>query len=209
MQKDFYLTQNHNMVYLTGYSSRQKKGGERMFPTLETERLRLREITLYDREDLFDYLSNEDVIKYYGQEAFVALTQAEALIDFFANNFRENKGVRWGIERKGEQGLIGTVGFHALSVKHRRAEIGYEIHPDYWRKGYASEAVISILQYGFDVLDLTRIGAVVFTKNDASYQLLEKLGFEKEGVLRDYMVQNGIAHDTYVYSLLKNSLPSF
>lgn len=176
-----------------------------MFPTLETERLRLREITPYDRENLFEYLSNEDVIKYYGQEAFVHLTQAEALIDFFATNFRENRGIRWGIERKGAQGLIGTVGFHALSAKHRRAEIGYEIHPDYWRKGYASEAVKSILQYGFDALDLTRIGAVVFTENAASHQLLEKLGFEREGVLRNYMYQNGASHDTYVYSLLTNS----
>lgn len=176
-----------------------------MFPTLETERLRLREITIDDREDLFEYLSNEEVIKYYGQEAFVHLTQAEALIDLFATNFRENKGVRWGIERKGVQGLIGTVGFHAFSAKHRRAEIGYEIHPDYWRKGYTQEAVMSILQYGFDVLELTRIGAVVFTENDASYQLLEKLGFEREGLLRDYMYQTGALHDTYIYSLLKNS----
>lgn len=176
-----------------------------MFPTLETKRLRLREITLDDRKDLFEYLSNENVTKYYGQAAFVDLTEAEALIDFFATNFRENKGVRWGIERKGAQGLIGTVGFHALSTKHRRAEIGYEIHPDYWRKGYTQEAVMSILQYGFDVLELTRIGAVVFTENDASYQLLEKLGFEREGVLRDYMYQNGASHDTYIYSLLKNS----
>ena len=180
-----------------------------MFPTLETERLRLREITPGEREDLFKYLSNEEVIKYYGQEAFVDLAEAEALIDFFATNFRENKGVRWAIERKGEPGLIGTIGFHAWSAKHRRAEIGYEIHPDYWRKGYTSEAVRRVLHYGFDELGLTRIGAVVFTENEASNQLLTKLGFEREGVLRDYMYQNGIAHDTYVYSLLKNSLPSF
>lgn len=53
-----------------------------MFPTLETKRLRLREITLDDRKDLFEYLSNKNVTKYYGQEAFVDLTEAEALIDF-------------------------------------------------------------------------------------------------------------------------------
>ncbi len=180
-----------------------------MFPKLQTDRLLLREITQSDRVDIFNCFSNEDVVKHYGQEAFTDMDQAGALIDFFSQSFRENKGIRWGIEQKGDLGLVGTVGFNALSMKHRRAEIGYEIHPDYWRKGYTSEAVSRVLHYGFDELGLTRIGAVVFTENDASNQLLTKLRFEREGVLRDYMYQNGIAHDTYVYSLLKNSLPSF
>ena len=180
-----------------------------MFPELQTDRLLLREITQHDREDIFNSFSNKDVVRHYGQEAFTARVQAEALINFFSKSFRESKGMRWGIERKETPGLIGTVGFNALSPKHRRAEIGYEIHPDYWRKGYTSEAVRRVLHYGFNELGLTRIGAVVFTENDASNQLLTKLGFEREGVLRDYMYQNGIAHDTYVYSLLKNSLPSF
>ena len=180
-----------------------------MFPELQTDRLLLREITPHDREDIFSCFSNEDVVKHYGQEAFTDMAQAEALIDFFSKSYRENKGIRWGIARKEIPGLIGTVGFNALSIKHRRAEIGYELHPDYWRKGYTSEAVTAVLRYGFNELGLTRIGAVVFTENDASNQLLTKLGFEREGVLRDYMVQNGIAYDTYVYSSLKNSLPSF
>ena len=180
-----------------------------MFPELQTDRLLLREITQHDREDVFNCFSNEDVTKHYGLETFTVIAQAEALIDFFFKSFRENKGMRWGIERKGTPGLIGTVGFNALSPKHRRAEIGYEIHPDYWRRGYTSEAVTAVLRYGFDDLELNRIGAVVFTENNASNQLLTKLGFEREGALRDYIYQNGIAHDTYVYSLLKNSLPSF
>lgn len=176
-----------------------------MFPILETERLRLREITQNDQEDVFKCFSNEEVLKHYGQEAFVDRKQAEALINFFSTSWKENKGIRWGIERKGTQGLIGTVGFNALALKHKRAEIGYEIHPDHWRKGYTSEAVRSVVQYGFSELGLTRIGAVIFTENDASYQLLEKVGFDREGILRDYIYQNGTAHDTYVYSLLKNS----
>ncbi len=176
-----------------------------MFPILETERLILREITQHDKEAIFSCFSNEELLKHYGQEAFTDMAEAEALIQLFSSNYKENKGIRWGIERKGTEGLIGTVGFHALSPKHKRAEIGYEIHPDHWRKGYISEAVKGILQYGFHELGLSRIGAVVFTENDASNLLLKKLGFEREGVLRDYMVQNDIAYDTYVYSLLKNS----
>lgn len=176
-----------------------------MFPILETERLLLREITIDDAKDIFACFSNENVTRYYGQEKLEDIKQAETFVDFFAKSYTEKRGIRWGIEIKGTQGIIGTIGFNAWSPKHKRAEIGYEIHPKQWRKGYTSEAVSKVLQYGFDELGLTRLGAVVFIDNEASNNLLTKVGFQKEGILRDYMYQNGKAHDTYVYSILKNS----
>lgn len=175
-----------------------------MFPILETERLLLREISKNDAEGIFACFSNESVTRYYGQETLEYIKQAEAFVDFFANSYKEKRGIRWGIERKGNQGIIGTIGFNGWSPKHKRAEIGYEIHPEHWRKGYTSEALLKVIQYGFDELGLTRIGAVVFTENAPSNNLLSKVGFQKEGILRDYMYQNGKANDTYVYSLLKN-----
>lgn len=175
-----------------------------MFPVLETERLYLREITKEDTEGIFACFSNENVTRYYGEETLHRIEQAEKFVEFFSKNYEAKRGIRWGIEIKGNKGIIGTIGFNAWSPKHKRAEIGYEIHPDYWRKGYTSEALLKVLSYGFDVLGLTRIGAVVFIENEASNQLLTKVGFKKEGVLRDYIVQNNSSHDTYVYSLLKN-----
>ncbi|QCR31240.1 GNAT family N-acetyltransferase [Lysinibacillus sp. SGAir0095] len=175
-----------------------------MFPVLETERLNLREITKEDTEGIFACFSNENVTRYYGEETLHHLGQAEKFVDFFSKNFEAKRGIRWGMEIKGTKGIVGTIGFNAWSSKHKRAEIGYEIHPDYWRKGYTSEALSKVLSYGFDVLGLKRIGAVVFIENEASNKLLTKIGFKKEGVLRDYIVQNGSSYDTYVYSLLKN-----
>lgn len=64
------------------------------------------------------------------------------------------------------------------------------------------EAVAKVLTYGFEVMGLTRVGAIVFTENEASSKLLSKVGFQQEGILRNYMYQNGKAYDTYVYSLL-------
>lgn len=174
-----------------------------MFPTLDTERLQLREITKADAGDVFACFSNERVTRFYGQETLDSIEQAEAFIDFFANSYNEKRGIRWGIEVKGHPGIIGTIGFNAWSAKHKRAEIGYEILPEHWRKGYTFEAVTSVIQYGFDQLGLTRIGAVVFMENEASNQLLSKAGFQREGILRQYMHQNGKAYDTYVYSILK------
>ncbi|MFT0803439.1 GNAT family N-acetyltransferase [Bacillus swezeyi] len=173
-----------------------------MFPNLDTERLILREITHDDAEGIFACFSNDNITRFYGQDSLETIDQARGFVDFFAKNFEEKKGMRWGIERKGEKGLIGTIGFNVWSPKHKRAEIGYEIHPDHWRKGYMSEAVSKILSYGSETLGLTRIGAVVFIENAASNNLLTKMGFQKEGILKKYMYQNGKAYDTYVYSFL-------
>jgi len=174
-----------------------------MFPILETERLILRELTLEDTRSIFHCFSHKEVTRYYGQEPFTEFKQAEKLITLFSKNFTEKRGIRWGIERKGTKGIIGTVGFNVWSPTHKRAEIGYEIHPDYWRKGYTLEAVTKVISYGFNDMGLTRIGAVVFLENEASNQLLMKIGFQQEGIFRDYMYQNGEAYDTLIYSILK------
>ncbi|KRD99546.1 GNAT family N-acetyltransferase [Priestia aryabhattai] len=173
-----------------------------MFPILSTPRIKLREITEVDADTIFDCFSQKEVIRYYGQEKFTTIQEALVLIDIFAENYRNQKGMRWGIERLDTGELIGTVGFNQWSQKHKRAEIGYELHPQHWGHGYASEAASAVMAYGFDNLQLVRIGAVVFLENKASQHVLEKLGFQKEGVLKNYMYQNGKAHDTFVYSSL-------
>lgn len=174
-----------------------------MFPILETDRLILRELKNEDAEGIFACFSNEDVTRFYGLETLKEIEEAEKFVELFSRNYREKRGIRWGIERKGTKGIIGTIGFNAWLPKHKRAEIGYEMHPKYWRNGYTSEAVSEVLSYGFEAMGLTRIGAVVFIENEASNKLLQKIGFQQEGILRNYMYQGGDAYDTYIYSLLK------
>lgn len=174
-----------------------------MFPTLESERLLLREIHSTDVEAIYSIFSNEEVTKYYGLKTFDHIKQAEDLIEAFTTNFQSKRGLRWGIERKGTPGLIGTIGFNLWSPAHKRAEIGYDIHPDYWRTGYASEAIGKIVEYGFQEMALTRIGAIVFVENEASRQLLLKQGFEKEGTLKKYLYQNEQVYDVNVFAITK------
>ncbi|MBM7602534.1 ribosomal-protein-alanine N-acetyltransferase [Metabacillus crassostreae] len=176
-----------------------------MFPRLKTERLILREISKSDAKAIYACFSNEHVTRFYGQETFNHVDEAIKLVDHFTKNYQEKRGIRWGIEIQGNEEIIGTIGFNAWSPKHKRAEVGYEIHPNYWRKGYTLEAVLKVIQYGFNELELTRIGAVVFKENEASNKLLLKAGFQNEGILRNYMYQNGIAHDTLVYSILNSN----
>lgn len=173
-----------------------------MFPILETERLILRELTENDAQSVLNCFSNEDVLRYYGQNPLSSVNQVKQIIRHFAINYNEKRGIKWGIKIKGKEGIIGTIGIQDWSIEHKRADISYALFPEYWGNGYATEAVREVLSFGFKELDLTRIGAIVFVENTGSNQLLTKLGFEKEGVLKNYMYQNGVPHDTNVFSLL-------
>lgn len=85
-----------------------------------------------------------------------------------------------GSREKGTGQLIGTCGFHLINNHHKRAEIGYELDDTYWGQGYALEALQAILAYGFEILQLIRIAAVVYVENKASQKLLIKQDFKKK-----------------------------
>jgi [ribosomal protein S5]-alanine N-acetyltransferase len=175
-----------------------------MFPVLETDRLFLREINVNDVDRIYHILSNPIVTQFYGREPIETDDHAQEIVQHFMSLPTEKKGLRWGIERKEEKGLIGTIGFHLWSAKYKRAEIGYELDPQFWSSGYVSEAIQHVITYGFKEMELNRIGAIVYLENDASNNLLKKFGFQNEGIKREYMYQGGKFYDTYSYSLLKS-----
>ncbi|KWW21443.1 MULTISPECIES: GNAT family N-acetyltransferase [Peribacillus] len=173
-----------------------------MFPILETERLVLRELIEEDAPNILKCFSNADVLRYYGQRPLTSLNQVNQIVRNFSKSYDEKSGIKWGIERKGMDGIIGTIGFQEWSQEHKRAEISYALFSEYWGQGYASEAAGKVISHGFNELGLMRIGAVVFVENQASKKLLTKLGFEKEGVMRNYMYQDNVPFDANLYSLL-------
>jgi [ribosomal protein S5]-alanine N-acetyltransferase len=174
-----------------------------LFPTLETERLYLVEISQQYSQKYYEIMSLDKVTRYYGMENLKNVEEAVKMIDSFKNTFLSKRGIRWGMILKGNQEFIGTLGLNNLNIANKRTEIGYEIHPDYWRKGFTSEAVKEVLRYCFENLDLYRIGAVTYPDNIASSSLLKKLGFKEEGRLRGYFYQKNQIHDAFIFSLLK------
>ncbi|PGS53481.1 GNAT family N-acetyltransferase [Bacillus sp. AFS041924] len=173
------------------------------FPVLETERLSLRQITHKNVDEIFSIFSNEEVIKYYGMDPFTEKDQAVKMIDSFQTRFENLQGMRFGIVEKESKKLIGTIGLNNLVLHSRRTEIGYDLLPEFWRKGYMSEAIKEITSYCFEKLGIFRIGANIFPDNTASSTLVEKVGFKKEGLLRGYLVQNDQSYDLNVFSLIK------
>ncbi|MCM3638844.1 GNAT family N-acetyltransferase [Sporosarcina luteola] len=175
-----------------------------IFPELVTERLYLVEVNKEHAQGIFNNFSNPAVLQYYGMDPMTELKQAEKLVEHFRNSFLSSHSIRWAILRKEDNRFTGTIGLNNLSKGMKRAEIGFEIHPDYWRTGMTSEALKAVLDYSFTELGLHRMGAVTFLDNVASIGLLEKHGFVQEGILRSYLFQNGQSHDARVFSVLKN-----
>ncbi|WP_203333443.1 GNAT family N-acetyltransferase [Planococcus beigongshangi] len=173
------------------------------FPVLETPRLQLVQIGPEHTDALFDILSRDEVTRYYGMDSIEDRLIAEKMIQAFQFGFESQRSFRWGLQLKGSGEFIGTIGLNNLNVGSKKSEIGYELHPAYWRKGLAKEAVLEVLRYAFTELALYRMGAVTYPANEASSGMLKKLGFKEEGKLRGYLYQRGKSHDALIFSLLE------
>lgn len=176
------------------------------FPEIITERLHLRAATPADAEDMLRYLSDPEVMKHTGMEPFQNTEDVLDEINWYHSLVEEDSGIRWGITLKESGKMIGSCGFHNREPKHFRAEIGYELSPEHWGKGIASEALQAVLRYGFSHLRLERIEALIEPENRASLRLVEKNGFLREGLLRHYEYGRGRFDDLYMYSILREDL---
>ena len=174
------------------------------FPVLKTTRLDLVRIGSQYASRFFDIMSKEQVTKYYGMDSLVSQEEAEQIINSFQMGFELKRSIRWGLILKETGEFIGTIGLNNLNKRAKKSEIGYELHPDYWRQGIAKEAIREVLRYSFEELDLFRMGAVTYPANETSSGLLKKLGFKEEGRLRAYLYQGGQSHDALIFSLLKS-----
>lgn len=173
------------------------------FPTIETDRLLLRALSMDDLEFVYKHFSDPLVTQYLMDEPPLAdRAGAEVIIRFYLELEGKTHN-RWGIVRKADRLLIGTIGFHKWSKTNLRAEIGYDLSPACWGLGYMGEAFAAALRNGFERMDLNRIEALVFTGNERSTHLLEKFGFQREGVLREYYHLDGNFSDHYLYALLR------
>ncbi|MFS0513722.1 GNAT family N-acetyltransferase [Nostoc sp. UIC 10607] len=164
------------------------------FPELETERLLLRETTLQDAEAIFAVFSDPAVTQFHDLDTFTSIEEAIALIVRRAKRFEQGEGIRWGIARKQDNVLIGSCGFR-WNPQENSAEVGYELASTFWRQGIMTEAVHTILQFGFEKMGLRFVVAQVMLDNIASKKLLEKLGFQSQGVLKQHGFFKGQYHD--------------
>lgn len=174
------------------------------FPNLETERLYLRRIVYEDVDEIFALRSNIEVMKYIPRPLVQTTEQAFAHIAMIDEKIDTREGINWAITLKSNPQLIGIIGHYRIQPEHFRAEIGYMLLPEYHGKGIITEAIKVILNYGFEIMKLHSIEAIIDPQNYASERVLQKSNFVKEAHLKENEYFEGRFLDTVIYSILNN-----
>jgi [ribosomal protein S5]-alanine N-acetyltransferase len=172
-------------------------------PTLVTDRLLLRPFTLDDGEALFALQSNAHVLRYWDAPPWTERDRADRFIAACQAMAADGTGARLAIDRISDGAFVGWCSLTRWNPEFRSASLGYCLGEPAWGKGYATEAGRGLLHWAFTALDLNRVQAETDTRNAASARVLEKLGFMREGTLREDCVVNGDVSDSWVYGLLR------
>ena len=171
--------------------------------TLATRRLVLRPLREADASELFAIFSDPLVTRYWSSQTWTSIDSANAMIARDQKAMAEGENLRLGLERVDDGALVGICTLFAFSQQCRRAEIGYGLAAHAWGRGFMDEALRTLLRYGFTTLELNRVEADIDPRNVASARSLERLGFQKEGHLRERWIVGDEVSDTALYGLLR------
>jgi ribosomal-protein-alanine N-acetyltransferase len=172
-------------------------------PTLNTARLRLRPFTSADADALFALHTSAHVLRYWDAPPWTEREQAERFIASCRQMADQGGGTRLAVERACDEAFIGWCALNRWNRGYRSASLGYCFDDAAWGSGYATEAAFALLKWAFDGLGLNRVQAETDTRNAASARVLEKLGFMREGTLREDCVVNGEVSDSWIYGLIR------
>ena len=150
------------------------------FKILKTERLILRQITPEDVEEIFELLTNKEVNKHYGRPRANKLEDACKYIQKILTAINNNELCYWGICMKGEQKIVGTVCLWNPRLDEKTIELGYELLPQFQRKGIMQEVLPQVIRFAFEELKFEKIDAWPNVENERSLKLLEKHKFQRD-----------------------------
>lgn len=173
-------------------------------PILETERIRLRPLSIRDASQVFEYASEPDVAKFVTWEHHRTLSDSMHFLHQITQQYKEGIVSPWGIVYKEENRLIGTGGYHWWHKEHARAEFGFAISSAYWNRGLMTEALAEIIRFGFEIMGLNRIEASCYPENSASEKVMVKCGLTFEGTIRESVFIKGKFRDLKQFSILKS-----
>jgi len=172
-------------------------------PTLDTERLRLRWLEERDVDALYEIFGDPAVIRYWSSPALTDRKAAARLLQEIRDYAVQGTLYQWGVALRNGDQVIGTVTLAWINREHRRADVGFALAASAWGQGYATEAVARLIKYAFDDMELHRLGADVDPRNERSIRLLERLGFQREGLLRERYHLAGEVQDSLILGLLR------
>lgn len=171
-------------------------------PEIGAARVRLRGLAEADVDALFAIFSDEEMMRYWSTPPMRERAQAAELLAQVRRQFADRSGFQWGIERRDDGELLGTCTLFNFHRANLRAEVGYCLRSAHWGKGYMNEALTSLIDYAFGVLGLRRLEADVDPNNAASLRILDRMGFRREGLLRERWNVGGEIQDSVFLGLL-------
>ena len=173
-----------------------------IFPRLTTERLVLREVAVHDVEAVFAMESDPVAMRYWSRPPMRDLEEARASVERARGYFAARAGLRWSIARSADDWMIGHVSVFDFHEPSDRAEIGYGLARPHWGQGFMHEALTAVIDFAFGPLGLRRLEADTHPRNQASIRALERLGFTREGLLRERWQVGEEISDTLLLGLL-------
>lgn len=170
-------------------------------PEIETPRLVLRQLTEEDLDFIFELFSRDETNSFVADDPVNSLEEAR---DLFENFIRPKPHLfRLGLFLKETGQPIGTIGLYGIKPEDFRAVMGFDLLREFWGWGYMTEAGKALIGYAFTELGLNRIQASADADNARSLATMERMGFIKEGVMRQRDFYKGAFHDDVVFSILK------
>lgn len=174
-----------------------------VLPTIAAGRVRLRQLVDADVPSLFAVFSDPQVMRYWSSPPMGDVAEARALLADIRASFQQRSLYQWGVALATDERVVGTCTLFHIDPRNRRAEIGYALARDYWGQGLMGEALSALIGYAFGSLGLARLEADVDPRNIASIRIVERLGFVREGLLRERWHVAGEAQDSVILGLLR------
>ena len=171
-------------------------------PTIATERVVLRKMTLDDVSDVYSYASDPEVCKYL-EWFHNSIEVSKSFVRWNLDCYSSGKPGAWAIEHNADHRMIGTFGYSKWEPRHSSASVGYVLNRSYWNLGLMTEILREMVGFGFKSMGLNRIEATCDTLNTGSWRVMEKTGMVLEGVKRQDVFIKGHFRDSRLYSILR------
>lgn len=175
---------------------------------LETERLIIQCYCSEDIDNINKLRSDPLVWRYSTRSVSESIEESKIYLEDILHNYEINKPDFQGLFLKSTHEYIGEAGVLSYVERNRRAVIGYNLLPEYWHKGYATEITKAMVNHLFKNEGIERIEALVLESNKASRRVLEKAGFAAEGLLRHFTFINNEYHNVCYYGMIKSDFIS-
>ena len=171
--------------------------------TLTTPRLRLRPMRRDDAEALFLVFCDAQAMRYWSSPPHGSPLLTAEVIERAQMAFIAGDGIEWAITRVGDDAAVGKIGHWRWQRAHSRSEVGFIVRRDLWGQGFAAEALAAVVDWGFARLELHSVEAQLDAANVASQRTLERVGFRREGQLRQSYYDGREYRDTLIYGLVR------